>query len=383
MTESKVLKGIAWDHPRGYEPLRATSAAFAKMHPEVAIHWDIRSLKEFGDMPIENLIESYDLITIDHPYMGQAYANKLLLPIEKLISKLSFGKLKEQSVGASFESYIYNDHLYALLIDAAAMVAAFRDDLIQRLNLKLPKKRAELNGFYKKLPSEHKVAWPLCATDLWCTFLTICAQDAGRDFIKDRTIEKHLGIQVLDELKQHLEYLHPESINWNPIQILNRMGEDDELIYSPFLFGYTNYSRLGYAKNIVNFGNSPSNPKTNVSTILGGVGLAISTHCKHQDLAVAYVNYVASAEIQEGIYTENGGQPGNLIAWQSATNNALCNDFFVNTMETMNKAYVRPQHKGWNKFQEQGSELLHNGLLNNIPSDKIIMNLNQLYQSIP
>lgn len=140
MTQSKVLKGIAWDHPRGYEPLRATSAAFAKMNPEVAINWEIRSLKEFGDMPIENLIESYDLITIDHPYMGQAYANKLLLPLEKLISKISFGKLKEQSVGASFESYIYNDHLYALLIDAAAMVAAFRDDLIQRLNLKLPKK---------------------------------------------------------------------------------------------------------------------------------------------------------------------------------------------------------------------------------------------------
>ena len=185
------------------------------------------------------------------------------------------------------------------------------------------------------------------------------------------------------ELKRHLEYVHQESLHWNPIQILNRMGEDDEVIYSPFLFGYTNYSRLGYTKNRVDFGNSPTNPKNDVSTILGGVGLAISTHCKHKDLAVAYINYVASADTQEGIYTEHGGQPGNLMAWQSARNNTLCNNFFTNTLNTMERAYVRPQHMGWNTFQEQGADLLHKGLQNQTPSDEIIANLNQLYQSIP
>ncbi|NND79122.1 MAG: carbohydrate ABC transporter substrate-binding protein, partial [Maribacter sp.] len=67
------LKGIAWDHPRGYEPLVALSNRFMQSHPDLKIKWDIRSLKEFGDMPIEDLIEAYDLITIDHPYMGQAH----------------------------------------------------------------------------------------------------------------------------------------------------------------------------------------------------------------------------------------------------------------------------------------------------------------------
>jgi len=83
MPEVIQLKGIAWDHPRGYEPLRATSTTFAEDNPDISISWDIRSLKEFGDMPIEDLIDTYDLITIDHPYMGQAYANKLLLPLEE------------------------------------------------------------------------------------------------------------------------------------------------------------------------------------------------------------------------------------------------------------------------------------------------------------
>jgi multiple sugar transport system substrate-binding protein len=200
--------------------------------------------------------------------------------------------------------------------------------------------------------------------------------------MRDRTIDNRLGIQVLDELKIHLEYLHHESINWNPIQILNRMAEENEILYSPFLFGYTNYSRSGYAKKLLKFGNSPTNSNIDVSTILGGVGLAISSHCEHQDVASDYINYVAMAETQVGIYTKNGGQPGNFIAWQSEVNNALCNDFFINTLETMKKAYVRPQHMGWNKFQEQGAELLHNGLVKDIPSDTIMKKLNQLYQSI-
>lgn len=382
MSNSIVLKGMAWDHPRGYEPLRATSDAFSKIHPSVSIVWDIRSLKEFGDMPIEDLIETYDIITIDHPYMGQADANQLLVPLERFISEDTLKKLKTESVGPSFGSYIFKGHQYALPVDAAALVSASRKDLMEGHGLKPPKTREGLFGFYKQLPKGHKAAWALCATDLWCAFITLCAQDAGRNFIKNKTIDATLGTQVLDELKRHLDEIHPDSIHWNPIQILDRMAADDEIIYCPFLFGYTNYSRMGYAKHIVDFGNSPTNPTTDVSTILGGVGLCISAQCKHKELASAYISYVADAETQNGIYTKNGGQPGNLKAWQSKTNNALCHNFFSNTMETMEKAYVRPQHKGWNTLQEQGADVLHDGLLRNTPSANIMSHLNQLYQSI-
>ena len=333
-------------------------------------------------MPIEDLIGSYDIITIDHPYMGQANANNLLLPLKTHITKSELQTLEKESVGPSFKSYEYDGHQYALPVDAAALVAAYRKDLLISSNLELPKEREHLFDFYKKVPKSQKVAWALCATDLCCAFLTMCAQDAGRNFIKDKTVDGKVGAKVLDELKHHLEYLHPESINWNPIQILDVMGEKDELVYAPFLFGYTNYSRKGYAKHIVDFTDSPTNPNKDVSTILGGVGLAISKHCKHKEVASAYINYAANAEIQKGIYTANGGQPGNIKAWKSEANNALCHNFFVNTMETMEKAYVRPQHMGWNSFQEQGADILHDGLVNDKPSIKIMSDLNQLYQSI-
>ncbi|MGB5437164.1 MAG: hypothetical protein WBM98_14810, partial [Maribacter sp.] len=319
--------------------------------------------------------------TIDHPYMGQAHASKLLLSLEDRLPKYDLQELEKQSVGPSFKSYYRNGHLYALPIDAAALVAVSRNDVLARLNLTLPGTRTELFRFYKKVPDGYATAWPLCPTDLWCSFLTLCAQDGGRDFICDRSIDEKIGSSVLNEIKEHLKYLHPESLNRNPIQILDRMATEDEIIYSPYLFGYTNYSREGFAKNMVSFSNSPVNPKNNVSTILGGVGLAVSAKCEYVDEAVAYVYYVAEAKTQETIYTENGGQPGNLFAWQSEANNKLCNNFFIDTLQTMEKAYVRPQHVGWNKFQELGADLLHKGLVRDIASDTLMGDLNQLYKS--
>jgi multiple sugar transport system substrate-binding protein len=376
------LRGITWDHPRGYDPLIAVSEEYSKLHPNFSVKWDVRTLREFGDMPIEKLIGKYDLITIDHPYMGQADNKNLLVPIENYLSEKELVEHTKQSVGNSFQSYFYNDHLYALPIDAAALVSASRKNLLSDLCLHIPVTREELKNIYRKIPNTFSVAWPLCSVDLWCTFLTLGAQDAGRNFIHNYCINEFIGIDVLDEIKYHLEYLHSDSINMNPIQVLERMSTDDEIIYSPYLFGYTNYSREGYKKYIVNFSDCPINPGSNVSSILGGVGLGISSNCKYINEAVDYVKFVADPFVQETIFTKHGGQPGNLNAWKNEDNNILCHDFFKNTINTLQNAYLRPQHPLWNNFQEQGSELLHAGLIKNNPSEKMMKDLNQLYKTV-
>lgn len=376
------LKGIAWDHPRGYEPLIAAAEEFKKNNPEVSIKWDVRSLKEFGDMPIESLIERYDLITIDHPYMGQADKNGLLLKLEQHLSPEVIKKLEDESLGQCFNIYHYNKHMYATPIDAAALVASYRKDLIAEIGVILPNSHQELKRFYKNLPANYKVAWALCPTDIWCTFLSLCAQNAGRSFINEKHIDSKVGADVIDELKSHLEYLHPESMNWNPIQILDRMGKEDEIVYSPYLFGYTNYSRAGYTKNLVHFANSPVGQQENISTIMGGVGLAVSALTKHPGVAAKYAGYAAAAEIQEGIFTRNGGQPANKLAWQSADNDKLCTNFFKDTMWTIENAYIRPQHPGWNHFQEQGADIIHEGILKDTNSNQIMRQLNELYKTI-
>lgn len=382
LQEMVELKGIAWDHPRGYEPLIAVSKEYENHHPYVTIKWDVRSLKEFGDMPIEHLIERYDLITIDHPYMGQADKNGLLLSLEAHLSEDEICNLETQTLGGCFEVYSYNQHLYALPIDAAALVTAYRKDKMKEAGLSLPNDREELKYFYGKIPTGYSVAWALCPTDIWCTFLSLCAQNAGSGFIKSRKINVKVGVSVLDELKYHIEFSHPNSMYWNPIQILDRMGADEDIIYSPYLFGYTNYSRSGYTKNLLHFTNSPIGTQENISTVLGGVGLAVSLRCKNPVDAASFVKYIASAEIQKGIFTRSGGQPANKLAWQSMENNQLCNNFFCDTISTIEKAYIRPQHPRWNEFQEQGADLIHDGLLKDMSSNVIMSTLNELYQSI-
>lgn len=382
MLEEIRLKGIAWDHPRGYEPLRETSRIFCHKNPRVSIEWHIRSLKEFGDMPIEDLIENYDLITIDHPYMGQAHKKRLLLSMESYLSDAFLSDMERESLGPSYASYRFAGHLYALPIDAAALVAAYRSDLMNDVKLKLPVHRNQLFEFYKEVPDQYQVAWALCPTDLWCAFLTLCAQDGGVDFINERGVDQHLGANVLDELKEHLRYIHPKSLEWNPIQILDQMGTQEDIICAPFLFGYTNYSRDRFRNHLITFENSPTNPKHEVSTILGGVGLAVSAKTEFPDWAVAYARYVASSETQKDIYTLNAGQPANLQAWQDVSNNELCHNFFSNTMTTMQKAYVRPQHPGWNSFQERGADLLHGALVGETSSTNAMKDLNEMYKSI-
>lgn len=381
MVQKIILKGIAWDHPRGYEPLKATSEVFEKKYPKVRIQWDIRSLKAFGDLPIEDLIEQYDLITIDHPYMGQAHEHQLLLSLEDRLLAPYLEYLKKESIGSNFEAYFYENRLYALPIDAAALVAAYRRDLLDASNISLPQERTQLFDFYKKIPEPYTVAWPLCATDLWCTFLSLCAQDAGRAFIQNKRIDEKVGTKVLEELKRHLSYLHPESINWNPIQVLDQMAASDEVIYAPFLFGYTNYARKNYAKNLIHFTNSPNNPETNISTIMGGVGLAISARCQSPAWALAYLAYVADPATQRSIYTQFAGQPATVSAWEDVINNKLCHNFFTDTRTTMENVYVRPQHPGWNEFQEQGAALLHRGLLKDSAANSLMKELNQLYET--
>ena len=72
------LKGIAWDHPRGFDPMVKTASLFQKKNPEVQINWDKRPLQAFADRPIEEMAFDFDLMVIDHPHVGEASRKNLI-----------------------------------------------------------------------------------------------------------------------------------------------------------------------------------------------------------------------------------------------------------------------------------------------------------------
>lgn len=66
------LKGITWNHSRGFTSVVATAQRFCEINPGVEIEWEKRSLQEFADAPIQHLADQYDLLIIDHPWAGFA-----------------------------------------------------------------------------------------------------------------------------------------------------------------------------------------------------------------------------------------------------------------------------------------------------------------------
>src|SRR5438874_3398300 len=71
--------------------------------------------------------------------VGDAEATGVLTDLHPLLSGDDLQDFRDDVVGRCFSSYIYNEKLYALPIDAAAPTASFRPDLLDQHGLKEPK----------------------------------------------------------------------------------------------------------------------------------------------------------------------------------------------------------------------------------------------------
>ena len=106
-----TLRGLTWDHPRGYAPLVAGVPEYKVQRPEIDIQWDRRSLREFGEAPIEQYLNRYDLLVVDHPFVGFAAAHRALVDLAPSLQRGRKRHFAEDSVGPSWESYWYGGGL--------------------------------------------------------------------------------------------------------------------------------------------------------------------------------------------------------------------------------------------------------------------------------
>ena len=72
-----------------------------------------------------------------------------------------------------------------------------------------------------------------------------------------------------------------------------------------------------------------------------------------------YSFYVASESCQKDLYYFSGGQPGHKGAWKEKKINQDCNHFFENTLETLEKAWLRPRFDGYMYFQDVGGSIIN------------------------
>lgn len=354
------LQGIAWNHTRGYLPMVATAQRFSETHPDVEIVWRKRTLQEFADYPIDRLAEEFDLLVIDHPFVGYASGRgqgATLLPLDQHLPATFLADQARNSVGRSHESYLYGGHQWALAIDAAAPVSSYRPDLLEKHRLELPQTHEEL----LELARHGRVVLPAVPVDCLMHFFMFCCGLGEEPFASEkRVVSEEVGVAALRDLRELVMLCPPECLERSPIATYEAMASGEQAVYCPFAYGYSNYARPGYAQNRLRFGGLVTfSVERRFRSTLGGAGLAISHRCQHVAAALEYAQYVASPDCQRRLYFTSGGQPGHRTAWLDPTVNAACGDFFQDTLPTLDAAYLRPRYDGYLDFQDRAGLVVH------------------------
>ena len=371
------LRGITWNHSRGYLPMVATAQRFSETRPDLDIVWEKRALKSFGDDPVEPLADGFDLLVIDHPSIGEAVKCGALVPLDEYLPKEFLDDQARHSVGKSHESYQFERHQWALAIDAAAPVSARRPVLLEQSGLTVPKTWSELMALARR----GWVAVPGVPVDCLLNFYMMCSSLGEDPFSKEGIIvSPAVGAQALSLLRELMNLCPEVCYSWDPIATFEAMASHDNIGYCPFAFGYVNYSRYGYASYRLQFGDLVTlDDQGPLRSTLGGTGLAISSRCQYLQKALDYARFVASPLCQRGLYFESGGQPGHRKAWLDKTLNFASLDFFQTTLAALDRAYVRPKYNGYLQFQADAGAIVQEYLRAGGDTTSVLNRLQHLY----
>lgn len=368
------LKGMTWSHPRGYDPMVACSR-FWKERTGVSIRWDKRSLQDFESFPVEELARAYDLIVIDHPHVGEITAQQCLAPLDIEGREAERETLRAGSVGGSYESYTWEGRQWAFPIDAAAQVQAWRPDLIEKAPARW--------DAVMTLAREGRVLIPMRPPHSLMTFFTLaanlgtpCATAGPGDLIAPTA-----GAAVFETIRGLAAQVPPDCFDMDPIAVLEAMSEADSTVAcAPLTYGYVSYGIDGFRPRRLAFANIPeAGGKGPVGSALGGTGIAVSAFSDDVGAAIDFAYWIAGAEVQRGSFAAAGGQPGHAAGWEDEAVNAATNGFYRNTRATLDRAWLRPRHKGYMGFQDATARRLNAGLKNGEDGARVVADINRMF----
>jgi multiple sugar transport system substrate-binding protein len=372
----KKLKGITWNHTRGLLPMVATAQRFTELNPDIEISWEKRSLQEFADASIEDLAKRFDLLVIDHPWTGFGADTKTILPLSDYLSQEYIKDQEINTVGKSYGSYVFHNKLWALPIDAATPVAAARLDILEKQGLKVPQTYDDLLALAKK----GLIAFAGIPVDSLMTFYSFCCSLGEDPFqSQEKVISVETGKKALQMHCELAQLMDSANFNRNPIQVYEAMVNSDEIAYCPFAYGYSNYSRIGYSKNLLHFYDLVKLNDNPMISSLGGTGLAVSSFSQHIPEAIKYAEFTGSSQVQQNIFADNGGQPGHLQAWKNDRINGITHDYFKNTLPALERAFLRPRYSGHMYFQDHAGDVVRDYLMNGGDEESVLEVMNGLY----
>lgn len=356
-------RGLTWDHPRGYNAL----AAAAAQATDLSLHWNKHPLEGFESHPIADLCARYDLVVLDHPHVGEAVAADCLMPVEALFAADDIAGWQAAVAGPSLASYRYAGQHWALPLDAATQVMAYRRGTVEVP----PVAWGELPAF----ASRNAVALSLAGPHAILSFQSICgAYGAARsgEMFMDRAIGREayaLMLALTRDVTVRAQAL-------NPIAMLGAIERGEGIDLCPLIYGYVNYATRG-----VGFSNAPHGPGGRIGSTLGGTGIGVSKRCAVTPALLDHLRWLMSAPVQRGFIPQHDGQPALRTAWQDPSVNADTGNFFAATLASVEQALLRPRHDGAIAFQTGASARLRAALLTGEAAEPVLDELEILYRT--
>lgn len=360
-----TYRGLTWDHPRGYNALAAAAA-----HADtLSLSWDKHPLEGFESHPIGDLCARYDLVVLDHPHVGEAVAADCLVPLEELFGADETAAWRGAVAGPSLASYHYAGKHWALPLDAATQVMAYRRETIALP----PIEWAQLPAFAE----DHEVALSLAGPHAILSFQSICGAlgfEAGapRDSFVERAVAREaygLMAALTGEVTRRARHL-------NPIAMLGAIERGEGIDLCPLIYGYVNYATRG-----VGFADAPTGPGGRIGSTLGGTGIGISRRCQVTPALLDHLRWLMSEPVQRGFIPQHDGQPASRAAWRDDAVNAATGGFFAATLATVDAALLRPRHDGAIAFQTAASARLRAALLDGDAAEPVLDEFETLYRT--
>lgn len=337
------LRGLCWDHPRSFLPLEASGTL-------ADVQWERRSLDRFNEEPIEDVLDDFDLIVIDHPFVGLAAEQGLLIAIDELLDPEIISLARNESIGRGYDSYTAMGRLWAIDVDAACHVSLRARNRLHEVDT--PQTWTDVVAFARQKPG--RVGVPLAPADALCVLLSLGSL-LGDPMTAD-------GVGAIDEafelLRELASVAHPDSLTWNSPTVLERLRRGGDIDYVPLLFGYAIASKIdeNLAFEEAPFSGGDGGP------LLGGSGVAVTARGASHPAAPGYIAALATTSVQREVLAVAGGQPPSLGVWNDTELDRHVGGFFSHTRKSLESAFVRPREPWWPHYQLSASRTVHAAL---------------------
>lgn len=382
-----ILNGLTWQHPRGFAPLAATARRYSQLHPSVEVRWEQREWYAFESRVSEVLFKNtgeYDLLVLDHPWIGTFADSRSLMAFDEVLSVEERTRLAAAVVAPSLESYVYNGELWALPIDAACHVFAYRKDLCDGVGAVPPRDWDGVLALAKRLhdpPRRYALACAFGGVESLMLFLTLAATFGFLPYAnpKEAVLPRQEAVKILEFMKLLARFSHPGSLSWTPRELLDHMSRADDVYMSPSVFGYVNFSETRNDRKALSFTTVPgASPGARGRAILGGMGLGIPAASRYKREAVGYARFLVGAEAQVRIFPANEGQPALLAAFEDASVRSRTGSFYPATLQCMASAYIRPRFPGWMEIELESGRAITRCLKENLETAQTLAELERI-----